>query len=141
MNDLTRLILLYLAFGVFGITARADNPFEIEKIVGKTQKQVFLMLGKSSGEEKTKYGPKLSYRDNQIEIVFIHDKADWITINPPTDVVFGRSAITALGLKDMPPTFENSEVIRWEPHGTFHSISIFNSEGKVWYAYIKAFTP
>jgi hypothetical protein len=138
---MNRLILFYLAYFVFGITAFADTTFEVEKIAGKTPKQVSAILGKPSGEEKTKYGPKLTYQENQIEIVFIHDKADWIIITPLTKIAFGRSAITALGLIETVPKFESSEVIRWEPHSTFHSISIFNSEGKVWYAYIKAFTP
>lgn len=138
---MNRLILFYLSSFMLGLTAFTDTAFEVEKIVGKTPKQVSAILGKPSDEEKTKYGPKFSYRENQIEIVFIHDRADWITITPITKIVFGRAAIAALGLKDAPPKFESTEVIRWEPYDTFYSISIFNSEGKVWYAYIKAFTP
>ena len=94
-------------------------------------------IGKPSKQEKTKSGPKLYYKDGKVEVVFINGKADWITVSGMSGVPFDANAIEALGLKPEPPTFKNSFLIRWEPHSTYHSISVIGLNGKVDYAYVQ----
>ena len=131
------------------ISASAEPVVKLEAIAGKTPEDITKVLGKPTRETKTKYrsdvdgikyAPTAEYKEGKIEVVFINGKADWITIDM-SGISFDIKAIEALGLKLAPPTFANANVIRWEPHRLYNSVSIFpQGNGKVDYAYIKVAT-
>ncbi|MGR9014682.1 MAG: hypothetical protein ACU83U_13670 [Gammaproteobacteria bacterium] len=54
--------------------------FDIPKIAGKTEAEVEVLLGEPVFCSKSGATINCSYRDNEIEIVFIDGKADWITV-------------------------------------------------------------
>ncbi|HEY8037791.1 MAG TPA: hypothetical protein VIF37_19610 [Methylobacter sp.] len=54
--------------------------FNISKLAGKTEAEVETLLGESVFCAKSESARNCSYRENEIEIVFIDGKADWITV-------------------------------------------------------------
>ncbi len=134
------LFLLAIASLAIGQPLLADPVVDIPKIAGKEPAAVEKILGKSTGEEKTKQGKKLTYQKGKVEIVYINGKADWITVNDLKEIPFDDSAPNALGLEVGKPTFKGPAVIRWEPAGKFKSVAVFPLDGKVDYAYIKVTT-
>ncbi len=55
--------------------------FDIPKLAGKTEAEVEALLGEPVACSLAKSARNCSFRENEIEIVFIDGKADWITIN------------------------------------------------------------
>ena len=118
----------------------ADPVVDIPKIAGKEPATVEKLLGKPTEGEKTKHGKTLVYQKGKVEIVYIKGKADWITVNDLNDVTFDETAIKALGIEAAKPNIREPMVIRWEPAGKLASVAVFELDGKVDYAYVKAAT-
>lgn len=59
----------------------AGMLFNIPKIAGKTQAEVEVLLGEPVFCSKAESVLNCSFQDNEIDIVFIDGKADWITVN------------------------------------------------------------
>lgn len=55
--------------------------FNIPRLAGKTQAEVETLLGEPVFCAKSEFALNCSYQENEIEIVFIDGKADWITVN------------------------------------------------------------
>jgi hypothetical protein len=144
-QEITFMRKLNLAFAVLLLASpsllNAESlMLDVHTFAGKAQADVAKVLGAPSRKEKSKYGPKLSYRDGKVEVVFIDGKADWITVSGMSAVPFDSNSIEALGLKPAVPNFKNEFVIRWEPHTTYKSVLVFPAGKFVDYAYIKVFT-
>lgn len=127
---------------------------DVPAIIGLDQGAVDAKLGAPTGCESvspSKVGKSLkcSYRDGNVEIVFIQDKADWITVygtdaRAPAsalDVSFDATSLAQLGLSGTPTASS--------PIGTFwkgsvpgvREVTMFGQKGgKVSYFYVKAFT-
>lgn len=119
-----------------------DAAFPLARIAGLSGKDVEPILGKAKWE-KTKYGPKGIYLDGAVEIVFIKNKADWITIFPTKPLPFKSRAVGKyLGLGEKRPSFENRFTIRWEKTGGFLQVqaSPNRKKGSVDMLYIKVAT-
>lgn len=58
----------------------AEVLFNIPKLAGKTEVEVETLLGESVFCAKSESSLNCSYRENEIEVVFIDGKADWITV-------------------------------------------------------------
>ena len=107
-----------------------ETNFPLAKIAGSSGKEVEVVLGEAKWE-KTKYGPKGVYLDGAVEVVFIKDKADWITVYPTKDLAFKASAIRAyLELADRRPNFGNSYTIRWEKKDGYLQIQAIPKQKK-----------
>ncbi|MGZ5006875.1 MAG: hypothetical protein ACXWFI_03330 [Methylobacter sp.] len=59
----------------------AKALFDIPAIAGKTEAEVESLLGEPVFCAKSESSLNCSFRENEIEIVFIDGKADWITVN------------------------------------------------------------
>lgn len=118
----------------------ADPVVDVPKIAGQTPPAVEKLLGKGKEGEKTKYGKRLLYKDGKVEIIFINGKADWITVNDLSQLPFDESAPKALGFDSQKPTFKSPMVMRWEPAGKLISLAVFELNGRVDYAIVKAAT-
>lgn len=82
-------------------------------LVGRSRADVAKVLGEPDDQcEKTKYGPKCTYRDGAVEIVFIRRKADWFTIELPGFAV-DPASLAALDLEPLPPTSAQAEIGMW----------------------------
>ncbi|MDO9167924.1 MAG: hypothetical protein Q7U18_02340 [Methylobacter sp.] len=55
--------------------------FDIPKLAGKTQAEVEVLLGEPVFCAKSESALNCSFQEDEIEIVFIDGKADWITVN------------------------------------------------------------
>lgn len=118
-------------------TLFAAPVVDLSKIAGKSESEVAEVLGTPERTENTKYGKKNFYEPGETEIVFIKEKADWITIKGINEVPFDRSALSALGLEETAPTFSNSFTMRWENLNGILEVSIFKGRKNCDYAYIK----
>jgi hypothetical protein len=113
----------------------------IPEIAGKELASVEAYLGVPKECVTSKYGKTCTFSKRDIEIVFIDEKADWITINSLNDLSFSPNAIAALGFAQTPPSFAGQEVIRWENIPAIKELSLFAAGDSVHYAYIKTSTP
>lgn len=119
---------------------------DIKSIVGKNQSEVEKILGTAEKTEKLivngQSWDNVYYQYGEIEIVYINDKADWITIYMTSAYEMNRSAIQLLDLAYKKPSYFNPDsAIRWEYYEGIKEISFFpNLEGKIFFIYIKAFT-
>ncbi len=63
------------------IAQEADGAlYNIPKIVGKTEAEIEVLLGEPVFCAQSESARNCSYHENEIEIVFIDGKADWITV-------------------------------------------------------------
>ncbi|MBP1225354.1 hypothetical protein [Flavobacterium sp. 1355] len=131
----------------------AEDPVKKEliinilSIVGKNKTQVEKVLGKAENEEKIRPSDtpcedkgcdKLIYKKSKYEVVFINDKADWITIYNVSEFDTSVEGIELLGLKLTEPDFNSPRnVIRWKNIENIKEINFFdNGSGKLDYIYI-----
>lgn len=82
------------------------------------------------------------YKDGNIEIVFMSDKADWITVNNMNSIDYTPAAILqALGIQFGEPIIQRDNVMKWNDFGGYDQISVFgDGKGKAMYAFIKTIT-
>jgi hypothetical protein len=125
-TDGKRVAVSYADRELLSITtaAIAAPRLDIKALAGKSPKEVQAILGAPESTEETKHGPKLTFKEESIEIVFIAGKADWICFTPIKTIPFTKAAMSHLGLPDREPTFSNEHVIRWEPCGDYISVSL-----------------
>ena len=120
--------------------AHAEAIIDLTKVAGKSEKEVSALLGEPSSCDKSKYGTKCQYSRGETEIVFINNKADWITVEGIDQVPFSKAALGALGLKEAAPSFTNAFTMRWESIPGLREVSLFKGESASDYAYIKVKT-
>lgn len=119
---------------------------DIKSIVGKNQSEVEKILGTAEKTEKLivngQSWDKVYYQYGEIEIVYINDNADWITIYMSSEYKMNKSVIQLLGLAYKKPSYYNPEsAIRWEYYEGIKDISFFpDLDGNIHFIYIKAFT-
>ncbi len=132
---------IFIAIATFAATAAYAEPIvDVLKIAGKSESEVASYLGAPKSCGKSKYGNKCQYIKGETEIVFIHGKADWITIEGIDSVPFSKSALAALGLKEANPAFKNNFTLRWNSIQGLMEVSLFKGASNSDYAYIKTKT-
>lgn len=129
-----------------------QNPFivSIPSIAKKDNKTVESILGPSEechdikfstkDSDKTQKGKNCSYKNGKIEIVYINEKADWITVNNMNDVSYTPDSIKILGLDPEEPSFHNEYNMRWDNKFNLVSVQLHPAGHNIAYAYIKALT-
>ena len=132
-------------------SAMTKEILKISDLIGKDLQEVETILGKADKIDKVspsrtpcKENPcdKGVFQSGKYEIVFINNKADWITINQVSSYDLNENAIGLLGLPESNPSFSNpSSVLRWEDIEGIKEVSFFNNgSGKIDYIYVKAST-
>ena len=144
MRLLPAMALVLVCFS-FAFAGTAGTLVDIPSIAGKDEASVAKALGKPTAAEKSKHGPKKTYKlvpDGEVEVVFIQGKADWITVTPgpKTRPPFGPDALRALGLPSAPPSFSSPAVLRWANTSGLLEVSIFPAGQSVGYWYVKTRT-
>lgn len=120
---------------------------DISKVAFKSEKEVEAVLGKGTLDSYWRDAdagcdkcPKVIYRDGKIEIIYINEIADRITINNLSAYAFKNHVI--LGLldlkRDLDPSFENDEVKRWDNYEKYTQIAAFAKKDKIEYILIKS---
>lgn len=113
---------------------------DVLSISGKTKVELGSILGSPKSCTSIKYGEKCEYSKARTEIVFINNKADWITVNQLNNIPYSADALEFIGIPKSSPSFSNDNVMRWKNINGFLEIAIFPSGKKVNYAYIKVKT-
>lgn len=132
-------------------TPKKELIIDVLSIVGKDKTTVEKVLGKPENIEKIKPSgtpcvnkgcDKLIYKSGKYEVVFINDKADWITIYNVSQFDTTVENIELLGLEITDPDFNSPlNVIRWKNIQNIKEINFFdNGSGKLNYIYIHALT-
>jgi hypothetical protein len=144
------IFTVILAFSLLSIIAPdsfSQTKVSIPDIAGKTPKEVAKILGAPTAKEVVNPSrtrcpcDKLIYNNGQIEIVFIKGRADWITVNNMNDAAYNKNSLTLLGIAVRDPDTSNPSVMRWSKLNGLQEVSFFPSGQKIFYVYIKAFTP
>lgn len=71
------------------IKINSDDVINVDELANKTEAEIIQLLGAPKKTESVHPSktpcpcPKNYYKDGSIEIVFINEKADWITVNNP----------------------------------------------------------
>jgi hypothetical protein len=93
MENMKLIIPTLIGLTLFVSSVSAQTKVKVSDFAGKSMQQVEKVLGKSTAKESVKPSrtpcpcDKLSYRNGQVQIVFMNGKADWITVNlPPSQV-------------------------------------------------------
>lgn len=129
----------------------SSSVIDIKNIAGKREMEVEKILGKPNKVEsfsesstpcKNTTCQKGYYQNNKFEIIFINEKADWITINDLEKYDFNEDNIEIFGLSKVEPEFKNAQnLIRWKNIEGLNEITIFNNGlDKISYVYIKVLT-
>lgn len=120
---------------------------DLGKVAYKSEKEVEAVLGKGALDSywrDAKAGcdkcPKMIYREGKVEIIYINEIADRITITDLNDFSFKSNVVLGmLNLKrDIKPTFKNDEVMRWDNYEKYTEIAAFAKDNKIDYLLIKS---
>jgi hypothetical protein len=131
-----------------GNQKKADPEIEILNVSGKSATEVEKVLGKGNAKgtwKDTKSGcsqcPRFEYKSGEVEIIYIDQKADRITINDLSAYNFDpETVLNTLSLPHAEPNFKNDSVLRWQNHAGLREISAFALDGRIDYILILAQT-
>lgn len=104
---------------------------------GRPRAEAEQVLGRPYGCEVALHSQRCRYPAG-VEVVYIEDQADWITISFP----YGRHALNAealqrLGLPAEPPALEDEHSLTWRDLPGLHDVQIVGDENGVLYARIR----
>jgi len=120
---------------------------DLSKVAFRSEKEVEAVLGKGTLDSywrDAKAGcdkcPKMIYREGKIEIIYINEIADRITITNLSEFSFKPNVVLGmLNLKrNIAPTFENDDVMRWDNYEKYTEIAAFAKKDKVDYLLIQS---
>ncbi|HZV71072.1 MAG TPA: hypothetical protein VFG10_16070 [Saprospiraceae bacterium] len=82
------------------------------------------------------------YKDGNIEVVFMNNIADWITVNHMESIDFdAKTILQKLGIPYSDPAIQRDNVMKWNDFNGYDQLSVFgNGNGKAYYAFLKAIT-
>jgi len=114
------------------------NEKEVEAVLGKGKLESYYKDDKANCEKC----PKMSYKEGKIEIIFINEIADIITIKDLSDFDFKDRVI--LGLLDLKnnikPVLDTDELKRWDNYEKYSQIAAFSKNNKIEYILVKSKT-
>ncbi|MCK6531252.1 hypothetical protein L6R50_28045 [Myxococcota bacterium] len=121
---------------------------DVGAVAGRPEGSVEAALGKPDACETVnpgKVGParKCTYRGGAAEVVFIHDAADWITVNDTKGLKFEAQSLVQLGLPATTPAAQSPLAMVWKGVGGLREVTMFTpaiGSGDVSYFYVKAAT-
>jgi hypothetical protein len=148
------LILIAIFIKFFVLKERDENAtvvveLDLAQVAFRNQKEVEAVLGKGkldSYYKDEKAGcdkcPKLIYRDGKVEIIFINEIADRITLKNLSDFEFDNRVILGLlNLKEnIDPNVDEDGLKRWDNYEKYSQIAAFSSGSNVDYILIKSKT-
>ena len=120
-------------------TAFADaSPLlvDVPALAHASQPAVEQILGKPEFCRKSKLGLSCRYATRGVEIVFVKDKAERITINEMDDTLFDKSAISRLGFGDQQPDESSEEIMRWQHVSGVAEIALHSNKDRIDYAVV-----
>ena len=146
------LIAIFIKFFVIGDgdeNAPVTVEIDLSEVAFRSELEVEAILGKGKLDSyfrdvnvNCEKCPKMIYREDKVEIIYINGIADRIKINKLSDFDFkDRVILGLLGLKDyIPATSEDDDVKRWDNYQKYAQIAAFSKKGKIEYILIKSKT-
>ncbi|WNO10281.1 hypothetical protein [Teredinibacter sp. KSP-S5-2] len=133
--------LLFLC-GIFvSVNSFADVLVDVPSIVGKNKSEVSALIGEPGSCENTEQGEQCAYAQAELQIAFINNKADWMTVEGVDHLPFNSIAMENLGLNLGSPSSSSDYEIRWENTGGLILVSLYKGkENNSDYVFIKAFS-
>lgn len=121
---------------------------KINNVAKKSKAEVDAYLGETMSHESVSPSnapcpcEKYGYKAGNIEIVFMNNKADWITMYNINAGEFTPEAILkSFGLTYVAPVIQDKQVIKWNDFDGFDQLSAFSDgKGGISYIYLKAIT-
>jgi hypothetical protein len=111
----------------------------ISVIIGRNPQVVEKILGRPGKKTIVKGSPKYYYQNDAIEIVYIHNTADWITIINRENRTIGEF-ISFFGLMTLKPFLEIRDTKRYQNVAGLKEITFNYANGNIYMVYIQAFT-
>jgi hypothetical protein len=114
-------------------------------LIGRTPDTIDRLLGEPHNKEKTVLkgeipGLKAYYLNGRLDIVFIDNVADWITVFD-IDSTIVDNFIKILGLRPTKDNFKyHGKMSYYDIHGLKELMMYGNEEGKIWMLHVKALT-
>jgi hypothetical protein len=148
------LILIAVFIKFFVLNERDENAtvvveLDLAQVAFRNQKEVEAVLGKGkldSYYKDEKAGcdkcPKVIYRDGKVEIIFINEIADRITLKNLSDFEFDNRVILGLlNLKEnIDPNIDENGLKRWDNYEKYSQIAAFSSGNHIDYILVKSKT-
>lgn len=123
-----------------GTGVTPPDSLHILAIAGQHKTSVAKTLGEPAECSMSKHGEKCIYSGPEIEVVYINDKADWITLNKTSELDFKPETLTMLGLENAKPTWSNENEIRWQNIQGLRLVQFSPSGEKIFFIYVKVST-
>jgi hypothetical protein len=126
-----------------------QNTFlNVTKIAKKSKAIVDAYLGPSDHHESISPSnapcpcEQYDYKDGNIQVVYMKDVADWLTIYHMNTLKFTPATILeALGIPYTNPVIQNQDVIKWNDFNGYDQLSAFSDgKGGISYVFLKAIT-
>lgn len=133
-------VFLSLIFASSCVLA-AEPVLPILTIAGKKKADVDAAIGNPTACDVVKLVLKCYYKKGDTTVVFIDNKADRITVEALDQVALAQDALPALGLKTVPPAFQDTKIARWSHIHGILEITAFQAAQRVDYALVKVRTP
>lgn len=120
---------------------------DVPSLAGKDRSTVETKMGPSLREESVSPArvgacSKLYFKGEDVEIVFISEKADWITVSNLGSIPYDPSSLSHFGFAPATPAFQNEHGIRWKNIQGFLEVVLFPGRpGYCSYLYAKYVTP
>ncbi len=136
-----RFAITALLAGTLLLSAARAAVVDVTEIVGKSMAQVQQILGSPLQCKKSFQGLSCDYALAEIEVIFIDEKADWITFGGFQQVEFDYRVLEKIGLIAVPPLVHNPFRMHWQNHQGLAVISVYGSGRWVTFVQVRAFTP
>ncbi len=131
-----------LILGLLISPAWGESPIiDVKQIAGKSVDEVATILGQPVACRDTYQGLSCDYKSTDTEIIYINDKADWITIGGFEELEYNYRAIEKIGLRPVLPVVQNPFRMHWDSHQGFAIVSVYSSGRYVVFIQVRAFTP
>jgi hypothetical protein len=117
------------------------SPAYRQQIEGKTKAEVLALLGDPAYCAKAKSSLHCAFRDGDVSVEFIDEKADEITVKGSLGkVAYTKESLAMLGLPVKDAIFSNKSVMRWENISGLLSVTLHSAGDAVSLVTVKAKT-
>ena len=124
--SLRYLVGVALVIAWSGRVAAADVILDVLEIADHSPEEVAAQIGEPTRCDETYQGLSCQYGD-EVEIIYIDGKADWIQVTPMAEIPFEPTALKHLGLLVTLPLVRNPFRMHWDGHQGLAVVSLFGS--------------
>jgi hypothetical protein len=85
-------------------------------LAGRTMDEVARILGRPgvTSENRHSRHQTLTYRNGDVQVVFVDGKANWMKLNRAKGLMFSKDAVTRLGLPPKRPSCIGDDAMSWD---------------------------